>query len=87
MIFVGLLGVGCASRQTFDVTVTNRLGEPITVEADYSRFRKADKLVQKADITRLRQLLSWQPEVSLRDGLRQLLEYEKLLPSREPQPR
>ncbi len=31
MIFVGLLCVGCASRQTFDVTVTNRLGEPITV--------------------------------------------------------
>jgi hypothetical protein len=31
MIFIGLMGVGCASRQTFDVTVTNRLGEPITV--------------------------------------------------------
>jgi len=31
MIFIGMMGVGCASRQTFDVTVTNRLGEPITV--------------------------------------------------------
>ena len=29
---VGLLvAVGCASQQTFDVTVTNRVGEPITV--------------------------------------------------------
>jgi len=31
MILMGLMGVGCASRQTFDVTVTNRLGEPISV--------------------------------------------------------
>jgi hypothetical protein len=31
MILMGLMGVGCASRQTFDVTVTNRLGDPITV--------------------------------------------------------
>jgi len=31
MVFIALLGFGCASRQTFDVTVTNRLGEPITV--------------------------------------------------------
>ena len=31
MVFMALMGVGCASRQTFDVTVTNRLGEPITV--------------------------------------------------------
>jgi UDP-glucose 4-epimerase len=56
------------------------LGESITVEVDRSRFRKADKLVQKADISRLRQLLAWQPEVALRDGLRKLLQYEKLLP-------
>jgi UDP-glucose 4-epimerase len=76
-----------ASVDELIMLLSELLGEPITVEADYSRFRKADKLVQKADITRLRQLLSWQPEVSLRDGLRQLLEYEKLLPSREPQPR
>jgi len=26
-----LLGVGCASQKTFDVTVTNRVGDPITV--------------------------------------------------------
>jgi GDP-D-mannose dehydratase len=50
------------------------------VEVDQSRFRQADKLVQKGDITKLRQLLSWQPEVPLRTGLRQLLEYEHLLP-------
>jgi hypothetical protein len=32
LIAVGFLSmVGCASQQTFDVTVTNRLGDPITV--------------------------------------------------------
>jgi hypothetical protein len=31
LAFVGLMAVGCASRQTFDVTVTNRVGDPITV--------------------------------------------------------
>lgn len=28
---LGLITTGCASRQTFDVTVTNRLSEPVTV--------------------------------------------------------
>lgn len=56
------------------------LGEPIQVEVDRARFRKADKLVQTAQVTRLSQLLSWKPEVTLRDGLRQLLQFEGLLP-------
>ena len=51
------------------------LGEPITLEVDKSRFRQADKLVQKADNTRLGQMISWRPEVSLRAGLRELLQY------------
>jgi nucleoside-diphosphate-sugar epimerase len=58
------------------------LGEPITVTVDRSRFRQADKLVQRAAIARLRQLTGWQPEISLRDGLRELLKYEKLLPAK-----
>jgi hypothetical protein len=29
--FALLLAVGCASQQTFDVTVTNRVGDPITL--------------------------------------------------------
>jgi UDP-glucose 4-epimerase len=74
-----------ASVDELIALLSELLGEPITVEVDFSRFRKADKLTQKADITRLRQLLAWQPEVSLRDGLRQLLAYEKLLPAHELQ--
>jgi hypothetical protein len=31
VICVGLMAVGCASPQTFDVNVTNRLSDPITV--------------------------------------------------------
>jgi UDP-glucose 4-epimerase len=74
-----------ASVDELIALLSELLGEPIVVEVDSSRFRKADKLAQKADITRLRQLLSWQPEVSLREGLRRLLAYEKLLPARELQ--
>lgn len=69
-----------ASVDELIALLSELLGEPITVEVDQSRFRKADKRVQKADISRLRQLLSWQPEVSLREGLRELLQYEGLLP-------
>jgi UDP-glucose 4-epimerase len=56
-------------------------GEPITLEVDPTRFRKADKMVQKSDITTLRERIGWQPEVSLREGLRELLKYEGLLPA------
>src|SRR5271155_5728511 len=31
LAFVGLMAVGCASQRNFDVTVTNRVGDPITV--------------------------------------------------------
>lgn len=70
-----------ASVDELVALLSELLGAPIKLEVDQSRFRKADKLVQKADIARLRQLLSWQPEISLRDGLRDLLKYERLLPS------
>jgi UDP-glucose 4-epimerase len=70
-----------ASVDELVAVLSELLGQPITVEVDQSRFRKADKLVQKADITRLRQLLSWQPEISLRAGLGELLKYERFPPA------
>jgi UDP-glucose 4-epimerase len=76
------VNVACGDDASVDqlvVLLSELLGYPIPVEVDLSRFRKADKLVQKADITRLRKLLSWQPQISLREGMRQLLQYEKLL--------
>ena len=69
-----------ASVDELVAILSELLGEKIVVEVDRSRFRKADKMVQKADISRLRQLTSWTPEVSLTAGLRQLLQYESLLP-------
>jgi UDP-glucose 4-epimerase len=69
-----------ASVDELVVILGKLLGEPIVVEVDQARFRKADKLVQRADISKLRQLVGWQPEISLRDGLRELLKYEGLLP-------
>jgi UDP-glucose 4-epimerase len=71
-----------ASVDELIVLLSELLGEPITVTVDRSRFRQADKLVQRAAIARLRQLTGWQPEISLRDGLRELLKYEKLLPAK-----
>lgn len=67
-----------ASVDELIALLSELLRESITVEVDHSRFRQADKLVQKADTTRLGQLLSWQPEVPLRTGLSELLKYEKL---------
>ena len=60
--------------------ISELLDEPIEVTVDPARFRQADKLVQKADIGRLGRLLSWQPEMPLRTGMQELLQYEKLLP-------
>ncbi len=68
-----------ASVDELVALLSELLGDSIEVKVDPARFRKADKLVQRADITKLRRMLSWQPEVSLRDGLRELLKYEGLL--------
>jgi UDP-glucose 4-epimerase len=69
-----------ASVEELIALLSDLLDEAITVEVDKSRFRKADKLMQKAKITRLIELVTWQPEVSLRCGLRELLQYEGIMP-------
>ncbi len=55
------------------------LGRKLEVVKDPARFRKADKLVQVADISLLKKLTGWQPEVALRPGLAELLRFEGLL--------
>jgi UDP-glucose 4-epimerase len=55
------------------------LGRKLEIETDPARFRKADKLVQVADILLLKQLTGWQPEIALRPGLADLLRFEGLL--------
>ena len=55
------------------------LGRKLEIVTDASRFRKADKLVQVADISLLEKLTGWRPEVSLRAGLTDLARFEGLL--------
>ena len=55
------------------------LGRKITVETDPARFRKADKLVQVADMRALEAATGWKPEIGLREGLADLLRFEGLL--------
>ncbi|MBI5383204.1 MAG: NAD(P)-dependent oxidoreductase [Verrucomicrobia bacterium] len=68
-----------ASVEELVALMAELLGRPLRIETDRSRFRKADKLVQVAAIERLAARLNWKPEIGLRDGLGQLLRYEKLL--------
>lgn len=49
------------------------------IETDPRRFRKADKLIQVADIELLRRLTGWSPRYDLDSGLDELLRYEGLL--------
>lgn len=55
------------------------LNRPLHITHDPARVRPVDKLVQRADITRLKSLTGWQPQVQLRDGLAELLRFEGLL--------
>jgi UDP-glucose 4-epimerase len=55
------------------------LGRKLEVVTDPSRFRKADKLVQIADISLLKKLTGWRPEIALRQGLADLLQFEGLI--------
>jgi len=43
IVLFSLMTVGCASRKSFDVTVTNRLSEPITVWMTKAKPGKGDQ--------------------------------------------
>ena len=55
------------------------LKRKLRVVHDPKRFRKADKLVQVADISCLERLIRWKPIVGLEEGLKALLRFEGLL--------
>jgi UDP-glucose 4-epimerase len=55
------------------------LGRKLEVIRDEKRFRKADKEVQVADVSLLRSLTGWRPQIGFRDGMRDLLQFEGLL--------
>jgi UDP-glucose 4-epimerase len=60
-------------------TMGELLGRPIPVSVDPARFRPVDKAVQVGDPARLTALSGWKPEIELRAGLEELLQFEGLL--------
>jgi UDP-glucose 4-epimerase len=51
----------------------NQLGEEITIKVDQSRVRKVERMHLLADISKLKNFISWEPEISLSDGIKTLL--------------
>jgi len=43
-----------------------------------------DPQVRRPDITRAKQLLGWEPQIELEDGLRRMLDANQPVPGREP---
>jgi UDP-glucose 4-epimerase len=56
------------------------LGRRLVVETDPARFRQADKLVQVADLRALEAAVGWKPEINFKTGLKNLLQFEGLIP-------
>jgi len=72
-----------ASVEELVKTLAQQLGRDIAIVRDASRFRKADKEVQVADVSLLKSLTAWSGPMAFQDGLRALLEFEGLLPHRD----
>lgn len=71
---------GChASVEELIEIMSHLLGRELRVEVDPGRFRRADKLMQVADISILREKFAWQPSFNLERGMRQLLNFENLI--------
>jgi UDP-glucose 4-epimerase len=55
------------------------LNEEINITTDTARFRKADKQVQLADVTKLKHTLGWEPQYALKEVVHQLMKFEGLI--------
>lgn len=51
----------------------NQLGEEITIKVDQSRVRKVERMHLLADISKLKAFMNWEPEISLSEGIKTLL--------------
>ena len=52
----------------------NQLGEEITIKVDQSRVRKVERMHLLADISKLKSFISWEPEISLSEGIKTLID-------------
>ncbi|RJR41454.1 MAG: NAD-dependent epimerase/dehydratase family protein [Desulfobacteraceae bacterium] len=71
-------GTGVSVRDLVRI-LGEQLGRTLRIEFDQARLRPVDKETQVADISLLRKLTGWEPRLTLRNGLRQLLTFEGLL--------
>ena len=51
----------------------NQLAEEITIKVDQSRVRKVERMHLLADISKLKAFMNWEPEISLSEGIKTLL--------------
>ena len=70
-----------ASVKELIAYLSNILKQEIQIKTDPQRFRKADKEVQLADISKLKAKLNWEPKYSLQAVLIELMRFEKIIPS------
>lgn len=77
----------CSGQPTSCRSLVDRLSEastaPIEVEVDASRVRPSEVRDQVGDPARLRRATGWTPEFSIRDSLRDLLEWWRVEAARE----
>ena len=71
-------GKGASVNELIDL-MAHLLGEKISIETDPARFRKADKEVQLADISKLKQALNWQPQQSFKEVIADVMRFEGLI--------
>ncbi len=71
-------GKGASVNELIDL-MANLLGEKIKIETDATRFRKADKEVQLADISKLKEALNWEPQHTLKSVVAELMKFEGLI--------
>jgi UDP-glucose 4-epimerase len=72
-------GVSSSVEDLIQIFSTN-LNRELVIQPDPLRFRRADKLVQIADISLLKRITGWEPEIDFQQGIRDLLRFEGLLP-------
>ncbi len=53
--------------------------QDINIDVDAQRIRPSDKMHQTASLEHIKELINWNPEHSLEDGLTKLLKFEKLI--------
>lgn len=64
-------------REVVDA-VADALGEEITIKQDEERVRESDRPHLQADISRITSEFDWEPKYKLREGLKQVIEKNKI---------